>query len=195
MLLDMGQSHSSPENERVLGKILSATFFSDTRDRCDRLVQEQRRCRCHVYRNRRRESQLDSDDDDDQGESTTCATTLSSEQFAQTSISFHLFPEEWDQEIPRQSSDPTLYPDLSKREEDRRFLRDMKRVIDVAGQRVSGRDPCSAVSDHCARDQDDIERAGILSADTSRAARRTVCIFKIPVHVCRLRLQCSSKLR
>ena len=45
---------------------------------------------------------------------------LSSEQFSQISISFHLFPEDWDHEVSRRPSNPTLYPDLSQREENRR---------------------------------------------------------------------------
>jgi lipopolysaccharide/colanic/teichoic acid biosynthesis glycosyltransferase len=62
---------------------------------------------------------------------------LGSEEFAQIRISFHLFPEEWNQEIPPQSSNPTLYPDLSKREEGRRFLREMKRAVDVLGSSLA----------------------------------------------------------
>jgi exopolysaccharide biosynthesis polyprenyl glycosylphosphotransferase len=58
---------------------------------------------------------------------------LSSEQFSQISISFHLFPEDWDHEGARRPSDPTLYPDLSKREESRRFLSIVKRAMDIGG--------------------------------------------------------------
>ena len=38
---------------------------------------------------------------------------LDSEEFSQISISFHLFPEDWDHEVSRRPSNPTLYPDLS----------------------------------------------------------------------------------
>jgi exopolysaccharide biosynthesis polyprenyl glycosylphosphotransferase len=58
---------------------------------------------------------------------------LSFEQFNQVSISFHLFPEEWDRETPQRSSNPTLYPDLSRREDARKLLRVVKRMMDVVG--------------------------------------------------------------
>ena len=58
---------------------------------------------------------------------------LSSEQFSQISISFHLFPEDWDHEVSRRPSNPTLYPDLSQREENRRSSSTVKRGMDVIG--------------------------------------------------------------
>lgn len=58
---------------------------------------------------------------------------LSFEQFSRISISFHLFPEEWDQESPRRSSNPMLYPDLSRREESKKVLTAIKRMMDVVG--------------------------------------------------------------
>ena len=41
---------------------------------------------------------------------------LTFEQFNQISISFHFFPDKWDDDILSVPSNPTLYPDLSKRE-------------------------------------------------------------------------------
>src|SRR5262249_34939486 len=35
------------------------------------------------------------------------------------SISFHLFPEDWDQDVPKRPSNPALYPDLSNRADNR----------------------------------------------------------------------------
>ena len=58
---------------------------------------------------------------------------LSSEQFSQISISFHLFPEDWDHEVSRGPSNPTLYPDLSQREKDRRSSSTVKRGMDIVG--------------------------------------------------------------
>ncbi len=43
--------------------------------------------------------------------------SLSTQQFDQINISFRLFPEEWDHETPQTPRDPTLYPDLSRRDE------------------------------------------------------------------------------
>ena len=41
---------------------------------------------------------------------------LSLEQFSQISISFHFFPDRWDQDISHRPSNPTLYPDLPRRD-------------------------------------------------------------------------------
>ncbi len=61
---------------------------------------------------------------------------LTSEQFSQIKFSFHLFPEEWDPNNPERQSNPTLYPDLHKREGANRLGRAMKRGMDVLGSLV-----------------------------------------------------------
>lgn len=132
MLLDMGQSRPCPEIERVLSKMLSALSLAiretdvtgwyknnatvgvmfteiDVENRSSILTTMMARVSQHL------------------------SATLSSDQFAQTSISFHIFPEEWNRDIPPQSKDPILYPDLSKWEKDRKILRDVKRLIDIVG--------------------------------------------------------------
>jgi exopolysaccharide biosynthesis polyprenyl glycosylphosphotransferase len=58
---------------------------------------------------------------------------LSLEQFNQVSISFHVFPEDLDQESRRRPSNPVLYPDLSKRANAKRVSGAMKRTMDVVG--------------------------------------------------------------
>lgn len=58
---------------------------------------------------------------------------LSIEQFSQVNISFHVFPDDWDHELSHPPSNPTLYPDLSKREEAKRFPSIIKRGIDIIG--------------------------------------------------------------
>lgn len=65
--------------------------------------------------------------------SSSLQVKLSSEQFSQISISFHLFPEDWDHEVYRRPSNPTLYPDLSKREQGRRLSSLLKRGMDIVG--------------------------------------------------------------
>lgn len=65
--------------------------------------------------------------------STTLRTDLSFEQFNQISISFHVFPEEWNQEDPKDPGNRVLYPDLSKRADGMRVANGLKRVMDVAG--------------------------------------------------------------
>jgi lipopolysaccharide/colanic/teichoic acid biosynthesis glycosyltransferase len=57
---------------------------------------------------------------------------LSLEQFNRVSISFHVFPEDWDQDS-RKPSNPVFYPDLSKRADRRRVSGALKRAMDISG--------------------------------------------------------------
>ena len=59
---------------------------------------------------------------------------LDSEQFSQIKFSFHVFPEEWDSQDPERQSNPTLYPDLEKRQESNRLGRAMKRLHRRSGK-------------------------------------------------------------
>jgi lipopolysaccharide/colanic/teichoic acid biosynthesis glycosyltransferase len=54
----------------------------------------------------------------------------------QVSISFHLFPEEWDCDMRHRPSNPTLYPDLAQLENRRRYFGVTKRLIDLVGSIV-----------------------------------------------------------
>jgi lipopolysaccharide/colanic/teichoic acid biosynthesis glycosyltransferase len=58
---------------------------------------------------------------------------LSFEVFSRISISFHLFPEEWNHEGLQRPSNPMLYPDLTRRDDSKRELTAVKRVMDVMG--------------------------------------------------------------
>src|SRR5260370_40130524 len=58
---------------------------------------------------------------------------LTGEEFAEIKFSFHLFPEEWDPTNPERQSNPTLYPDLHKRNGANWLGRAMKRGMDVLG--------------------------------------------------------------
>ena len=53
------------------------------------------------------------------------------EQFNQVSISFHMFPEDWNHGSRTHPSDPVFYPDLSKRHQARRLPGALKRAIDI----------------------------------------------------------------
>jgi lipopolysaccharide/colanic/teichoic acid biosynthesis glycosyltransferase len=57
---------------------------------------------------------------------------LSVEQFNRVSISFHVFPEDWDTES-RKPSNPVLYPDLSRQADKKRVSGALKRAMDIAG--------------------------------------------------------------
>lgn len=67
----------------------------------------------------------------------TLRSQLTAEQFNKISISFHLFPEEWDVTGSQRLINPTLYPDLLKRDESRKFFAVVKRVMDIAGSMLA----------------------------------------------------------
>jgi lipopolysaccharide/colanic/teichoic acid biosynthesis glycosyltransferase len=55
------------------------------------------------------------------------------EQFKQVTISFHFFPDEWDQSKPGRPIDLALYPELAAPGKNRRFRLAIKRLIDIVG--------------------------------------------------------------
>ena len=69
--------------------------------------------------------------------SETLRNNLSSRQFGAISISFHLFPEEWNQDIPQRPSNPALYPDLTRRDNARKFFCVIKRIMDIVGSALA----------------------------------------------------------
>lgn len=62
---------------------------------------------------------------------------LNSEQFSQIRISFHLFPDDWDNGKPGSPSNYALYPDLISRDKVRRSVLLTKRIIDVFGSAMA----------------------------------------------------------
>jgi len=62
---------------------------------------------------------------------------LGIEQFSQITISFHFFPEDWDQQTKHRPCNPTLYPDILKREDLQNGSRIFKRTIDVLGSTLA----------------------------------------------------------
>ena len=65
--------------------------------------------------------------------SSTLQDNLSFEQFNQISISFHWFPEEWGNGVPKRPSNPVLYPDLAERRNGKSVSSRIKRMMDIAG--------------------------------------------------------------
>jgi lipopolysaccharide/colanic/teichoic acid biosynthesis glycosyltransferase len=59
--------------------------------------------------------------------------TLTFEQAKQVTISFHFFPDEWDQSKPGRPIDLVLYPELAESGKHKRFLLAIKRFIDIVG--------------------------------------------------------------
>lgn len=58
---------------------------------------------------------------------------LTTEQFSQIKFSFHVFPEEWNPNNHQRQSNPTLYPDLRKRNGMNWAGRAIKRGMDILG--------------------------------------------------------------
>jgi len=65
--------------------------------------------------------------------SNTLRDELTPEKFNQITISFHLFPDDWDHEKPGRPSNTALYPDLVSHDKGTQTLLLMKRVIDIIG--------------------------------------------------------------
>lgn len=65
--------------------------------------------------------------------STALRDELSFDQFSQIRISFHLFPDDWDNDSPGDPTNPTLYPDLYEQGNGKRVMLGIKRAMDIAG--------------------------------------------------------------
>ncbi len=102
-------------------------------------------------------------------------------------MSFHLFPEEWDHDIPERPSNPTLYPDLSKREDGNKLFCAIKRMMDVVGSvmAIIIFSPLFAII--AVAIKADFQRPGVLSAKTYRATWHSIYFSEIQVHVCEQR--------
>ena len=65
--------------------------------------------------------------------SETLRNELTFEQFSQISISFHIFPDDWEDDKPGRPSNSALYPDLTNHNSRRKSLLVLKRSIDILG--------------------------------------------------------------
>ena len=64
---------------------------------------------------------------------TVVRNQMDTKQFSQVNFTFHVYPDDWNSDDPGRPSDPTLYPDLEKRQSSNRATLATKRMIDVAG--------------------------------------------------------------
>ena len=132
LLLDMGDDLPSEKNGKILGKILSALSLS-TRD-TDVTGWYSNNCVVGVMF-----TEIATED----GSATpgtiiarvteTLRSNLALEQFNRVSLSFHVFPEDWNHDGEQRPRNPTLYPDLSQREDARKTFRVTKRMMDILG--------------------------------------------------------------
>jgi lipopolysaccharide/colanic/teichoic acid biosynthesis glycosyltransferase len=136
MLLDMGNSLRSDKNGKALDKILSTLSLS-TREtdvtgwyRSNEVVGV-------MF------TELGADDRNAilstmmTRVSETLRNNLNSQQFGLISIEFHLFPENWNHDIPQRPSNPALYPDLTRRDNAKKFFCMIKRIMDVVGSALA----------------------------------------------------------
>jgi lipopolysaccharide/colanic/teichoic acid biosynthesis glycosyltransferase len=65
--------------------------------------------------------------------SATLQEELTTDEFNQVRISFHLFPDDWDHEKPGRPTNAALYPDLVSDDKGRRTVLIVKRMVDIAG--------------------------------------------------------------
>ena len=63
----------------------------------------------------------------------TLRNNLNPADFSQISISFQLFPEEWNHDLPERPSNPTFYPDLARRDNAKKLFCTIKRFMDIVG--------------------------------------------------------------
>lgn len=132
LLLDMGERLSCEKNGKTPGKILSALSLS-TRE-TDITGWYEENCAVGVVF-----TEITWKDRNSIPSTIIARVTeklrsnLTAEQFGQLSISFHIFPEDWDHEGDRPPGNPMLYPDLSQREDERKLSRAMKRIMDILG--------------------------------------------------------------
>jgi lipopolysaccharide/colanic/teichoic acid biosynthesis glycosyltransferase len=131
LLLDMGDRLPSEKNGKILGKILAALSGS-TRD-TDVTGWYANNCVVGVMF-----TEIATGDSSSVPSTIIARVTetlrknLTLEQFNRVSLSFHVFPEDWDHDA-QGPSNPTLYPDLSQREDARKTFRVVKRTMDVLG--------------------------------------------------------------
>lgn len=136
LLLDMGDDLPSEKNGKILGKIVSALSAS-TRD-TDVTGWYSDNCVVGV---------MFTEISSAEGASTpstiitrvtqTLQKNLSLEQFNKVTLSFHVFPEGWDEEVEQGPTNRTLYPDLSQREDGRKLSRVTKRLMDILGSSLA----------------------------------------------------------
>ncbi|HEY1462585.1 MAG TPA: sugar transferase [Terriglobales bacterium] len=132
MLLDVGETGSSNRESKVLAKILSA-LTATTRE-TDVIGWYQDGSVVGVmYTEISVEDRAQILSTMMTRVSETLRHHLSLEIFSRISISFHLFPEEWNHEGLQRPSNPMLYPDLDRRDDSKRVLTGVKRIMDIAG--------------------------------------------------------------
>jgi lipopolysaccharide/colanic/teichoic acid biosynthesis glycosyltransferase len=136
MLLDTGNCQDSKKNGKALDKILSALLAS-TRETDVTGWYENRGTVGVLFTEFEIDNKNSIVDTMLSKVSTTLQDNLTFEQFNQISVSFHIFPDDWDDDISGRFGNPTLYPDLSSRDNTRWLLNATKRMMDIVGSAIA----------------------------------------------------------
>jgi lipopolysaccharide/colanic/teichoic acid biosynthesis glycosyltransferase len=136
MLLDTGNCQDSKKNGKAIDKILSALLAS-TRETDVTGWYENRGTVGVLFTEFEIDNKNSIVDTMLSKVSTTLQDNLTFEQFNQISVSFHIFPDDWDDDISGRFGNPTLYPDLSSRDNTRWLLNATKRMMDIVGSAIA----------------------------------------------------------
>jgi lipopolysaccharide/colanic/teichoic acid biosynthesis glycosyltransferase len=69
--------------------------------------------------------------------SSTLRESMTFEQLGRISISFHLFPDDWDHDTPGRPSNPVLYPDQASERQSSGLSALIKRAMDIVGSALA----------------------------------------------------------
>jgi len=193
LLLDMGEHRLSDKNGKVLGKILSALSVS-TRE-TDITGWYANDCVVGVMF-----TEIAADDGSSPSTiiarvTETLQSNLTLEQFNRVNISFHVFPEDWDHDTQEPQSNPTLYPDLSKREDARKSARALKRMMDVAGSMLALMFFSPIVLIISCAIKATSKGPVFFPATSHRPTWQTVCVSEIPLDVRGQRCRSPQRVR
>ena len=100
----------------------------------------------------------------------TLRSNLALEQFNRVRLSFHVFPEDWDHDDHQGSSNPTLYPDLSQREDGRKLFRVHEAHHGCGRQRAGAAVFLARFSGDCRRRQSHFQRGRFSSGNGASAS-------------------------
>jgi exopolysaccharide biosynthesis polyprenyl glycosylphosphotransferase len=137
LLIDTGDASPTARNGRILGKILTALSAS-TRD-TDLTGWYSDNCVVGVmFTEIGIEGAGATPNTIISRVTQTLQNTLTLEQFNQVTLSFHVFPEDWDHDAEQgPTTNRTLYPDLSQREDRRKLFHITKRTMDILGSMLA----------------------------------------------------------
>ena len=120
---------------------------------------------------------------------------LSSEQFSQISISFHFYPDKWDDDVSHRPSNPTLYPDLPRGDNLGKLFTLTKRVMDIGGSLMLLILCSPVLLIVAAAVKALVERPDLIPPAAHWAVRQAVYLSEVPVDVCGQRCQRTPRLR